>query len=438
MFTILIDWDNNGNFSGPHDDISPYVKAVAISIGIREPDALTAAPGTCTLTLDNADGRFSPGNAASPLAGKLVQGCPLQVRYTAPSPNGGNMTVYLFVGFTGEFRAAGGAYPRQVTLTGRDWLWRLANRPIRLPLLENVTSGDVIRAILAAACDGQSAAATVRFTGLPTDGNTVTVNGTAYRFKTALSAPNDVLIGPTPAACAGNLRAAINGEDGAGVIYHAVTSRPAAVTASPTADYAARVLADRPVRFYRLGETAGTVAVDSGLNRADGTYLGGVTLGAAGALSGDPDKATTFGGANGYVNLPSLDLQNRSFTIEAWIKPSASSPPATQTYFGAYRSPGTTGLIFNCRVLSSGALAIGWGGAGDVTSPTNTITFGAWNHTAIAYNYHTDSTRVYVNGVQVASSAGGPFIGEWPVLNIGRGAFGGDYFKIGIGGEILP
>jgi hypothetical protein len=304
-----------------------------------------------------------------------------------------------------------------------------ANRPIRLPLLENVTSGDVIRAILAAACDGQSAAATVRFTGLPTDGNTVTVNGTAYRFKTALSAPNDVLIGPMPAACAGNLRAAINGEDGAGVIYHAVTSRPAAVTASPTADYAARVLADRPVRFYRLGEAAGTVAIDSGLNRADGTYLGGVTLGAAGALSGDPDKAATFGGANGYVNLPSLDLQNRSFTIEAWIKPSASSPPATQTYFGAYRSPGTTGLIFNCRVLSSGALAIGWGGAGDVTSPANTITFGAWNHTAIAYDYHTDSTRVYVNGLQVASSAGGPFIGEWPVLNIGRGAFGGDYFK---------
>lgn len=429
MFTLLIDWDNDGNFNGPYDDVSAFLQRVEISIGIREPAALTASPGTCTLTLDNADGRFSPGNAASPLAGKLVQGRPLQVLYTSPSPTGGDLTVYLFSGFTGEFRAAGGAHPRRVTLIGRDWLAQLANRPIRLPLLENVTSGDVIRAVLAAACGGQSAAAAVNFSALPADGNTVTVNGTAYRFKAALSAPNDVLIGATPAACAENLGAAINGAAGAGSVYHAVTGRPAAVTASPTADYAARVLSDRPVRFYRLGESAGTVATDSGLNRADGTYLGGVTLGATGALSGDPDKAATFGGANGYVNLPSLDLQNRSFTVEAWIKPSASSPPATQTYFGAYRSPGTTGLIFNCWVLSSGALAIGWGGAGDVTSPANTITFGTWNHVAVAYDYQADSTRVYVNGVQVASSTGGPFIGDWPTLNIGRGAFGGDYFK---------
>jgi len=51
--------------------------------------------------------------------------------------------------------------------------------------------------------------------------------------------------------------------------------------------YRAGVLADNPVGYWRLGETGGTTAADQTANNDSGTYLNGITLGAAGALVGD-------------------------------------------------------------------------------------------------------------------------------------------------------
>jgi len=77
------------------------------------------------------------------------------------------------------------------------------------------------------------------------------------------------------------------------------TARPAFGSA-----YSDAVLADMPVRYYRLGDSSGTTAVDSSGNSQDGTYTGGVTLGASGAIQGDADTAATFDGTDDYVSLP--------------------------------------------------------------------------------------------------------------------------------------
>lgn len=59
--------------------------------------------------------------------------------------------------------------------------------------------------------------------------------------------------------------------------------------------YQDEVLADSPIAYYRLGETSGTVANDSsGYNRNGAYSATGVTLGVAGLLSGDTDKAAYF------------------------------------------------------------------------------------------------------------------------------------------------
>ena len=49
--------------------------------------------------------------------------------------------------------------------------------------------------------------------------------------------------------------------------------------------YASTILADRPVGYWRLGESSGLVARDSSGNGFDGAYQGGVTLDTPGALA---------------------------------------------------------------------------------------------------------------------------------------------------------
>lgn len=75
------------------------------------------------------------------------------------------------------------------------------------------------------------------------------------------------------------------------------------------------------VGYWRLGEAAGaTTAVDSKGDH-DGTYVGGVTLGQPGLLTGDADTAAQFDGSTGYVSVPRTDdsLNPAKFTVEAFV-----------------------------------------------------------------------------------------------------------------------
>jgi hypothetical protein len=94
---------------------------------------------------------------------------------------------------------------------------------------------------------------------------------------------------------------------------------------APASAYADQVLADSPISYWRLGETSGSTASDAtGVN--PGTYIGGVTLGQPGALTGDPNSAASFDGVNDYTVVPdssTLDLTS-GVTVEAWIKRSKS------------------------------------------------------------------------------------------------------------------
>ena len=76
----------------------------------------------------------------------------------------------------------------------------------------------------------------------------------------------------------------------------------------------------KPVAFWPLSDRAGRTAVDqTGVN--NGTYAGGVTLGGAGPISGQP--AARFDGRTGHVTVPDSPSLHTgdSFSLEAWIKP---------------------------------------------------------------------------------------------------------------------
>lgn len=82
-------------------DVSTYVEAedrIRIAFG-RQDERSTAGANTLNLTLDNSDGRFTAGRAASPYYPNVKIGRPIRVRVT---PSGGTVST-RFVGFVDEW-----------------------------------------------------------------------------------------------------------------------------------------------------------------------------------------------------------------------------------------------------------------------------------------------------------------------------------------------
>lgn len=81
----FVDWDANGNYTGTYDDVSakstspPGTPILSIARGANM-DGAALSPGTCTLRLLNTDNKYTPGNAASPIAGLVRPGVPIRIR----------------------------------------------------------------------------------------------------------------------------------------------------------------------------------------------------------------------------------------------------------------------------------------------------------------------------------------------------------------------
>ena len=68
--------------------------------------------------------------------------------------------------------------------------------------------------------------------------------------------------------------------------------------------YAAEVLADNPVAYYRFGESSGTVATDSSSNSLDGTYVNSPLLGTTGGGLGSDDAVAFSRASSQYLATP--------------------------------------------------------------------------------------------------------------------------------------
>ncbi|MBX3061822.1 MAG: LamG domain-containing protein [Anaerolineae bacterium] len=412
---IFIDFDYDGtlapNFTGPNADISQWVQEASIQLGAESGD-LAARVGVCEITVNNADRRFSPA-ITDYYPGKLRPGKPIKVEWIE------GMSAYpLFRGFLQAITPLPDRYgERRSVLRCIDWIGVLAAAQLELPLREAVRSDQLLRDVVNYALNAPAASGRFDFNGNPGNNDTVTINGTTYTFKTAISLPNDVLIGADRYLTADHLLAAINGWDGAGTTYHLSTTRPAFIRAAYTDSTFRAVIDDDPVRYYRMGESGGSTATDLGSNAAHGTYSG-VTLGVSGALTNDPDSAVSLDGVDDYVTLPTLDLKHRSFSIEAWIKPS-SSPPAQQAIFGCF-SALTTRQELDLFVYSDGSVQLSFYGGEVVTAAAGTVLFGAgWYHLVATHDASTGETNLYVNGALSASDMLGDFEGDNPTLSIG-------------------
>lgn len=175
--------------------------------------------------------------------------------------------------------------------------------------------------------------------------------------------------------------------------------------------YASIVAGDSPVGWWKLNESSGTTANDSGSGTAaNGTYTGGYTLGTAGIDEADSGGGTSvkFNGTSGYITVGSLPSKlqfasGTAFSIEAWcyLPSNVGVGPGTLVSEG-YEGDGNVRYVLGFD--NDGASlkpAFGWynGAWRRIASATN-ITAEAWHH--IVGTFDGTQQRLYVDGSLVA------------------------------------
>lgn len=135
------------------------------------------------------------------------------------------------------------------------------------------------------------------FSSVPSNGDSIEINGVFYTFVTALdnSMPRQVLIGGSAGACASNFHHAVNDDYvNKGIVYSSGT------TPHPNCDTTAPTGATLTARFKVLGALGNGIVVNSSsgaFSWAAGSMSGGVD-------GGDPPVAVSFGNRDTDVGSP--------------------------------------------------------------------------------------------------------------------------------------
>ena len=169
------------------------------------------------------------------------------------------------------------------------------------------------------------------------------------------------------------------------------------------AAYGDVVLGDAPYAYYRLGESSGTTAADSSGSARNGTYVNGVTLGAAGALAGDANTAAQLDGVNDHVDLPDgfADFTG-GFSAEVWANP--TSVGSWQRFFDLGRGQNLDNIILTREGTTNNLFfqVVSGGVAGGIVRAANAIELNTWQHFAVTMDA-TGQVTLYKNGEVIAS-----------------------------------
>ncbi len=155
------------------------------------------------------------------------------------------------------------------------------------------------------------------------------------------------------------------------------------------------VLADSPAAYWRLGEAQGaSSAADQTSSPDAGTYKNSPSLGQWGPLSGDTDRAAQFDGSGAYVDVPDASKlkPGSAFTLEAWVKTTASSgvivaKPNVAGTSVSYALSVASGKAKVAANLSGGAFSV---------SSTASVNDGNWHY--VVGTFAPSALKIYVDG----------------------------------------
>jgi len=139
-WTIAVDWQRNGDFSSPNDDVTAYVISAKWQLGFAAPYQDVADDGVLDLILNNADKRFSPENNTSPLYGKLVPLRPVRIQ-----SNDGTTTRTQWFGWIQSIQPFPGQYgQRQAHIVAAGAMSFLKVAETKLALQQNKRTDEII------------------------------------------------------------------------------------------------------------------------------------------------------------------------------------------------------------------------------------------------------------------------------------------------------
>ncbi|MEV4562245.1 LamG-like jellyroll fold domain-containing protein [Nonomuraea sp. NPDC049419] len=197
----------------------------------------------------------------------------------------------------------------------------------------------------------------------------------------------------------------------------------AAQNSAPTTyEFWARAGADAAARFT-LDEAAGATSV-TGQSAGTPAYVrGGATLGGAGQAG----TALTLDGTSGHAetNLPVLRT-GESFTVSAWVRPTAYGMVNALAQDGAHQSGFQLGIdpsgMPEFKMPSTDTAGDG-GGVWHSAKAGTALPLGSWSHVTGVYDQPSAQLRLYVGG-QLAGTASG--VSAWQAagaLQIGRSKY---------------
>jgi VCBS repeat-containing protein len=225
-----------------------------------------------------------------------------------------------------------------------------------------------------------------------------------------------------------------NIKDQSGVVSNTVTVNltinqinDAPLATDDPGNYSADLAALNPLSYWHLGEASGTTVSDDGITgNASGTY-NGVTLGQAGAISGDTDTSAGFDGIDDYIEI-SHDgsyLLNDG-TVQLWFN--ADNVTTNQALISKDSTGYDTGGHFTVRALSDGSIQVR---IQDTTSDyylnstAGSLTAGSWHHVAVTFG--SNGAELFLDGVSVDSNAyTGGLIGNNEPIVIGANTWTSD------------
>ncbi len=136
-YKICVDWANNGTFTDAYDDITADVKSIHFSRG-KSDELGKAEVGQLSVTLNNADGLYTPSNSGGDLYGSLKPKRTIKVYYSS-----GGTDYPLFYGFIEEIIPHPHLTEQDCIITATDGLDFLSRHDMSTALYKDTLTGTI-------------------------------------------------------------------------------------------------------------------------------------------------------------------------------------------------------------------------------------------------------------------------------------------------------
>ncbi|RFA14645.1 cell surface protein [Subtercola boreus] len=215
------------------------------------------------------------------------------------------------------------------------------------------------------------------------------------------------------------------------------------VTAASPSPYTSAVQNDTPASFWRLGEASGTSVYDwAGFG--DQVAGAGVTRGAAGAIGGDSNTASTFSGdGTGFSSTQTPVAGPQTFSLETWFK-TTTTAGGKIVGFGNSSTGTSSSYDRHIYMTTDGKINFGvYNGNSQVLQSAAALNDGQWHQ--VVGTLSSTGMQLFVDGVRVGTrsdtTSAQPYDGFWRIGGdsswSGSNFFAGDIDDVAVYNQVL-